>query len=302
FPSANYMHQWWTASLSIAPFVYCIHRLVEHAAARRWWNGRLSRRESLATVAVLAAVAAPGIVERWQFTTERMRTLTETLEAPSVLKGVRTDKETLTIFGALYEAISNYKQHHPAARIVSQDHCDGYTSGCVPESLLWLSFIDDNPHGQAVYWPIPVLTKGIYPDYEPRFLSDLERTKPLVVDTIRGPFRPENTISGYTLLVGVSREYSSWYVFAPEHSTASEHGEVQVRLGPPPAVVNAEGKNVLEGADREGVRAAADAQEQVPPDDAQEPVPPDAQGPVPPPPPRMYAWPADADVPRHIGP
>src|SRR6185295_11647762 len=217
FPSANYMHQWWTASLSIAPFVYCIHRLVEHAAARRWWNGRLSRRESLATVAVLAAVAAPGIVERWQFTTERMRTLTETLEAPSVLKGVRTDKETLTIFGALYEAIRNYKQHHPAARIVSQDHCDGYTTGCVPESLLWLSFFDDNTHDHPIYWPIPVLTNKIYPDYEPRFLGDLERTKPLVVDSWGIHTRPTDTLSGYTILVSMHAESGAWYVFAPEH-------------------------------------------------------------------------------------
>ena len=237
FPSAHYMHQWWTASLSIASFVYCVQRAVEFADDK-WAAGRLLHREPVLCVLVLALIFSSGVEERWRYAREREWTLTQAFEAPTPIKGIRTDKQTLLAFQTLYTAIRNFKQHHPSARIVSRDHCDGYTN-CVPESLLWLSFIDDNTHDHPVYWPIPVLTTAIYTDYESRFRRELER-HPLVVDTWTGPLRPGNILSGYTLLVGVRTETGYWYLLAPDHQSAEEHGEIQVRLeAPPPAAIPA---------------------------------------------------------------
>src|SRR6185295_11329072 len=103
---------------------------------------------------------------------------------------------------------------------------------CVPESLLWLSFIDDNRRDHPIYWPLPVMTE-IYPDYESRLRDTIARTRPLVVDSFWGPFRRDIKVKGYTLLVGVGTVANYWYLFAPEHAAAEEHGEVQVRVEPP---------------------------------------------------------------------
>jgi hypothetical protein len=238
YPSAYYMHQWWTTSLSIAAFVYCVRRAVKFADDR-WAAGELLQREPVLCVSVLALIFSPAIEERWRYARERESTLTQTFDAPASIVGIRTDKQTLTGFRTLYTAIQNFKQHHPSARIVSRDHCDGYTN-CVPESLLWLSFLEDNTHSHPVYWPIPVLTTAIYTDYQSRFRSELERTHPLVVDTWTGPFRPGNILPGYRLLVGVRTETGYWYLLAPDHQAAEEHGEIQVRLeAPPPAAIPA---------------------------------------------------------------
>jgi len=306
FPSANFMHQWWTASLSIPAFVYCLRLAVEYAA-NNLWRGRLSRRQALVTIAILAAVFAPAIEERWDAAVNRTQTLTETIQVPKVLRGVRTDKDSMAAIHAMYEAISNYKQHHPAARIVSVDHCDGYTN-CVPESLLWLSFIDDNRHDHPVYWPVPVLTDKIYPDYNARFRSNLDDTRPLIADSWNGRFRSYNTISGYQLLLGYGWESGYWYLFAPDHPEAEEHGEVVVRIEPPlpgdpvvvarkePAtssnptladpepssVVVSEPVDPLQGIYREDMRLPIDARDTLPR--------------------RVFTWPGDADVPRLVPP
>jgi hypothetical protein len=310
FPSANYMHQWWLTSLTFAPFVYCLS-LAMASATQRWAVLQTALPDWLAMSAVLVLVLWSGIIERVSYAWERTTRLTETYDTPAVIRGIRTDKQMLTAFRAMEGAIRNFRQHHPGTRIVSRDHCDGYTN-CVPESLLWLSFIEDNPHSQPIYWPVPVLTTKIYPEYERRFLSDVERNRPLIVDSWNGPFRPENTVSGYRLLVGAFTDWEYWYLFAPVHPSADAHGEVQVRIEPPvanqtavasaletleaaaPAVEGAyraanqtavasalETLDVaapaVEGAYRAGVRLAAAAGEMA------------AR--------RLYTWPADVDIP-----
>src|SRR5262249_20492887 len=230
YPSANYMHQWWTASLTIPAFVYCIGALAEWGARRVPALG--VRRIGGLTAAIVVGVVWPGVSDRVGAARQRARTLTERIEAPPLLRNVRTDKQTAAAFRAIYEAMVNFKQHHPSTRVVSNDRCDGF-SNCVAESLLWLSFIDDNPHEHPVYWPLPVLTTDLYPDYERQFWDRVERTRPLIVDSWPGSYLPEKGIEGYQLLVGVASESSYWYVFAPVHPEASAHGEQPVRLDGP---------------------------------------------------------------------
>ena len=193
-------------------------------------------REAFLTVAVLMLIFSSGIKERWRYARERQLTLTETYDAPASIRGIRSDARTLTAVQAMHRAIQNFKRHHPSTRIVSRDRCDGYTN-CVPESLLWLSFIDDNSHDQPIYWPLPVLTEKLYPNYWRRFWSDVDRNGPLIVESAPGQFRPTKTINGYMLLVAVATQTGYyWYVCAPEHPEAREPGEIRVRLDPPPPV------------------------------------------------------------------
>src|SRR5262249_563879 len=142
----------------------------------------------VATVVVILAIFGTGFIDRWQAARERSLTLTERLTEPRVLAGIRTDRQTHEAFKALFTAIDNFERHHRGTRIVSQDHCDGY-SNCVPESLLWLSFDSGNTHRHPVYWPIPTLTTSIYPEYRELFRNDLIVNRPLVVDSWDGDFR-----------------------------------------------------------------------------------------------------------------
>jgi 4-amino-4-deoxy-L-arabinose transferase-like glycosyltransferase len=236
YPSANFMHQWWTASLTIPAFVYCVHLGVRKIRERA--PHIAVRSEAWATVAVLVVVFWSSVSERIVATRQRADSLTETLEEPRALKGIRTDKRTAEGFHAIYAAMVNFKQHHPTARVVSNDHCNGF-SNCVAESLLWLSFLDDNRHDHPIYWPMPVLSTTLYPDYNQRFQDSIERAPALIVDSWTGPNLPDNGIAGYELLVGVRMPSGYWYVFAPIHPEAAAHGEVATRLdesGDPPGM------------------------------------------------------------------
>ena len=306
FPSANFMHQWWLTSLGIAPFVYCADVAVGQIDMR-WFAGRYRRLEWVATGLMIGLIFSSGFVERARSARERAATLTETIDVPPVLKGIRTDKNTLTAFRILYAAISNYKQHHPSARIVSRDHCQGY-NGCVPESLLMLSFLEDNRHDHPVYWPMPVLTTTIYPEYRRLFARDLERTQPLVVDSWDprgvGNDPPNTAFDRYELLVGAQTDWNYWYLFAPTHGSAASHGEVHVQLGPPPQPRVA------------ATEQGAAPREETVPDEPLLPVATVALAAIPPPPPklvkrdrtvvvegepivrRLETWPEDAEVTR----
>src|SRR5206468_9144976 len=125
FPSANFMHQWWTSSLSIPAFVYCVQRAI-HGLDDRWASGDLVDREAFLTVAVLMLIFSSGIKERWRYARERQLTLTETYDAPASIRGIRSDARTFTAVQATHPAIQNFKPHHPSTRIVSSDRSDGY--------------------------------------------------------------------------------------------------------------------------------------------------------------------------------
>ena len=258
-------------------------------------------------------IFSSGIKERWRYARERQLTLTETYDAPASIRGIRTDARTLTAVQAMYGAIQNVKRHHPSTRIVSKDKCDGYTN-CVPESLLWLSFLDDNTHDQPIYWPLPVLAEKLYPNYWRRFWSDVDCNRPLIVESAPGRFRPTNTINGYMLLVAIATQSGYWYVFAPEHPAARQHGETQVRLDlpppvqAPPAAIAAANRGGTSSTpvpppvktppvadvlpDRDGASSTQVPVEGRVRDDMQLPV--DLLGTERP---RVYTWPGDIDVP-----
>jgi hypothetical protein len=221
------MHQWWTASLTIPAFVYCVHLAIRMIAAR------LPRfavaHQAWVTGAVLLVVFWSSASERILAVRQRATVLTETLDAPRALRGIRTDKPTAEAFHAIYQAMVNFKRHHPTARVVSNDHCDGF-SNCVAESLLWLSFLDDNPRDHPIYWPMPVLSTTLYPDYNQKFRDSIQHTPALIVDSWTGANLPDNGIPGYDLLVGVRNPVGYWYVFAPIHPEAVAHGEATTRL------------------------------------------------------------------------
>ena len=211
YPSANFMHQWWTASLTIPAFVYCA-RLAVRAAIERWPRITV-RNEAWTTVAVLVIVFLPSASQRVLAARVRAGELTETLAAPPRLRGIRTDKATADAFQTIYSAMLNFKRHHPDVRVVSNDHCDGF-SNCVAESLLWLSFLEDNRHDHPIYWPLPVVSTTLYPDYTPKFLEQLQHAPTLIVDSWHGINIPDNGIEGYDLPVGIRVTGGYWYVCA----------------------------------------------------------------------------------------
>src|SRR4029453_6816376 len=78
YPSANFMHQWWTASLTIAPFIVCVRKAVSHLITR---DGAIS----WAAVGLVCVVIMSGMIERARAANYRVKALTETLAEPLLL-------------------------------------------------------------------------------------------------------------------------------------------------------------------------------------------------------------------------
>ena len=220
YPSANFMHQWWTSSLAFPPFVACVRRLLE----RRTVPGRLA---ATAAAAVVTVVVAPGIAERARAGPSTARTLTETLRQPLVFRGIRTDVPTRRAFEAMYAAMDGFRVGHPHARVVSIESADGWGNGTV-ETLPLLSFLDDNAHIHPVYWNLPVLSTVVYDDYPERLWRYVREARPLIVDHRAGKYRPIG-ICGYTLLVSEKSDRGHWYVYAPEDRPPSQTRVVEAR-------------------------------------------------------------------------
>jgi len=221
YPSANFMHQWWTASLTIPAFVWCAQQL-----AGRVTRERLLR--AVATIAIVLVVVGAGILDRKRATTFRASALTETLVDPPVVRGIRTDLPMKRAFDALYGAMARYQVHHPAAKIVAIDSADGFWTG-INESLIFLSAFDDNPHAQPVYWNLPVLSTDVYPQYSERLWRDIRAQHPLLIEHRSGPYAPRPT-SSYALLAAVQSDFGYWYLYAPEHADRIAHGETSMFL------------------------------------------------------------------------
>ena len=220
FPSANYMHQWWTLSIAIPAFVCCVY------TGLRYLIERLSQAHVQfavpATVTATMLIVWPGVNARVRDGWQRAAIERETITAPFVFSGIRTDADTLAGFEAIYTAMRNFRSHHPGTRVVSVDRSNGVNS--VAESLLWLSFFDDNVHDYPIYWSLPVLSTVVYPNYQSWLSEHIARTRPLLVEARSGNFSP-GRVSGYTLLVAVATERGFWYVYAPEHPEAAAHQE-----------------------------------------------------------------------------
>ena len=206
YPSANFMHQWWTASLTFAPFVVCVRRLLARRITRE-------ATASWATAAVVLAVVLPGVSVRVSASGDRSRTLTETISEPPLYRGIRVEKSIGRAFGMLYETMSAYRADHPGTAVVSIETADGWARGMV-ESLPLLTFFTDNPHRQPVYWSLPVLTTTVYPRYGERLWRQIREDRPLLVDHRNGKFRPY-AIAGYRTLAVAQSDYGNWYLYAP---------------------------------------------------------------------------------------
>ncbi len=219
FPSANFMHQWWAASLTIPPFVWCVRRLA----------ARISSREATrvtCTVVLVLVVAGAGILDRKRAATFRAGALRETIEVPPVLRGIRTDAPMKRALAAVYGAMARYHAHHPGTKVVAIDSADGFFSG-INESLVFLSAFEGNSHTQPVYWNLPVLSTTTYPRYTELLQREIRDQHPLLIDHRTGQYQPLQ-IDDYALLAAVQSDFGYWYVYGPEHADRLQHAEASV--------------------------------------------------------------------------
>jgi Dolichyl-phosphate-mannose-protein mannosyltransferase len=88
FPSANFMHQWWTASLAIPAAVYVVRAAAVGVAHRIGWT--TSAGSAFAAAAIVIAIA-PSVQARADSAKERSEELSSTIALPPLLAGIRTD-------------------------------------------------------------------------------------------------------------------------------------------------------------------------------------------------------------------
>lgn len=200
YPSANFMHQWWTTSLSIVPFVVIL------------WSGtqplRLRAARAAAVVAVVLAVVGFGVTERLFALREQSKRLDAVIEAPPVVRGVRTPAATKRIFAAVYAEMRAYRTKHPGAGVVSIE------AASEPASLPFVSFFPDSPHIGPVYWNEPVLATSTYPHHVEQVNAQIAASQPLLVDHTLMEFAPKK-IDGYMLRLAAPSDYGYWYVYEP---------------------------------------------------------------------------------------
>jgi hypothetical protein len=221
FPSANFMHQWWTASLAIPPFVYGAQQVVRRVATNE-------AAVPACAIGLVLALVGSGIVDRKRAAAFRASALDETILAPPAFRGIRTDLPMKRAFETMYTVMSRYREHHPGTKIVVIDPADGFLSG-INESLPFLSALDSNTHAQPVYWNLPVLSTNTYPHYAEVLQNEISTTHPLLVEQRTGAYKPVH-IAAYALLAAVESDFGYWYVYAPDHADRLEHDEVSTFL------------------------------------------------------------------------
>jgi Dolichyl-phosphate-mannose-protein mannosyltransferase len=221
FPSANFMHQWWTASLAIPPFVWTVHQMTTRVAAA----GPI---RAVCTILIVLVVVGAGMAERRRATAFRASSLTETLVDPPVLRGIRTDAPMKRAFDALYGVMSRFRRHHPGTRLVAIDAADQFWSG-INESLPFLSAFAGNSHSHPVYWNLPVLSTSIYPGYAETLWREIRTDRPLLIEHRAGAYKPQH-LPGYALLAAVESDFGYWYLYGPDHADRALHGELSLFL------------------------------------------------------------------------
>jgi hypothetical protein len=221
YPSSNFMHQWWTASLAIPPFVFCVQKLAARVATHE-------AVVSMCTVLIVLVVVGAGILDRKRATSFRASALSETIAVPPILRGIRTDPPTKRAFAAMYDVVSRYREHHPGAKIVSIDPADEVWTG-INESLPFLSAFEGNSHPQPVYWNLPVLTTNTYPRYAERLWTQIRTEHPLLIEHREGAFKPRD-IAEYVLLAAVQSDFGYWYLYAADHAERAQHREASLFL------------------------------------------------------------------------
>jgi len=217
FPSAAFMHQWWTLSLSFGALVYLV-RLVISAAAARAGGVRGGLIDAL-TMAILTAAVSSAVFVRIVDARQRDVELSATITEPGVLRGVRTTQSTKQGFDRLNSAMTRFRAQHPHTLVATIDAGDGATHG-IAESLPLLSWFDDNTHPFQVYWSLPVLSTLTYPGYAAQFEKFVRDERPLLVDAV--PRGWSHRVSGYVPLAAMSTERGRLIVYAPEGAGASQ--------------------------------------------------------------------------------
>src|SRR5262245_19347035 len=214
YPSANFMHQWWTASLALVSFVACIHGAL----------GLLLRQKRVVagflTVAVAGIVASYDVSLRAEQAVWRARELTETLQQPPLLRGIKTVPSTWRAYDLFVRIITAYRSTHPGTSVVTIEGADGWDAGMI-ETLLFLTAVDDNRHDQPVYWSLPVLSTRVYPHYAERLWQRIWNERPLIVDHRFGKYKPAH-VAGYRILAAARSDRGTWYIFAPDDAHVAE--------------------------------------------------------------------------------
>lgn len=223
FPSAAFMHQWWTISLGIPVFIAALHQLV------RWMTGG---REGIATLGVMIVaglIVQPGVSARLKDGANRAVSYTAVLSEPAILRGIRTEAHTQRAFDAVLRVMTAYRANHPGTKVVSMNPSGTPPGLAVDESILFLSFFDDNTHASPLYWSVPVLTTKTYPDYVGNLWNEIRATHPVIVEYRAGGYTPAS-VPGYFVLLGAEADLGYWYIYAPEHAEREQHGETSLFL------------------------------------------------------------------------
>jgi hypothetical protein len=221
FPSSNFMHQWWTTSLTIAPFIVCVRKSLTRLASG-------DRKVAWITVALSSVIVGKGVIDRVNAAVSTERTLTETMIEPPLFRGIRTDETTKRVFETSYRLMALYRSHYPGTKVVSIESADGWMTGMV-ESLPFLSFFDGNTHSQAVYWNLPVLSTTTYPRYFETLWREVGAERPMIVEHHNGRYVPAG-IPGYRVLMAAESDYGYWYVYAPDRADRAVPGEASIFL------------------------------------------------------------------------
>jgi len=234
FPSGNFMHQWWTLSPTFPVAVYVVRRAVA-AGLRRWHKADSARLAAWAAVALVILVSAPAMTQRVSAASARADRLSDTIEVPYSIRGIRTDPAVKRSLEHVYDAMTRFRGNHPGAPVISIDAADGDRQG-IAESLPLLSFFDDNYYFSPIYWNLPALSTSVYPAYRAGLQRFIDEHHPLIVDFRLGQ-RPASRVNGYYILAMAPSYEGRWVVYAPEHAARLAHGETPEVIETVPEVV-----------------------------------------------------------------
>ena len=127
FPSANYMHQWWTIGPALCGAVYSLQWLSASLLARSPW--RRPAAASWLTFALVAIIGWWPISARLNDAAFRFSSLSQAIVEPAVLAGIHSEPGTVQVLGAMYNSIAGYRAEHPGTPLISIDASDGYKNG-----------------------------------------------------------------------------------------------------------------------------------------------------------------------------
>ena len=227
WPSANFMHQWWTLVpvLTYLPFslrVSANHKLHNESTNKKVNQLRFksiihpSIVPTLGSVVAFAALAVLVFGDRqniltnnlFSFIINQKRNCVEIIE-PAPLSGICTDPKLASDLQRVSEqlmlALSNSQKINKLARAVSINEDDGIDETLI--SLLPIAALSNNASTQPVFWRLPVLTK-FYPDA----LKINQKNNDVLIELVKGEDSPP---SGYETVFELEYEDDVvWRIYA----------------------------------------------------------------------------------------